>query len=153
MYCLIQNIIGWIYINLCWTSSYTPLQHHTDIAHRCCCCLRASCRCVWCLPLEDQGDTVVLQLLQGAPHRESLPGKSENEMSPWRTVEWFGPPNMRSSNREEKRGRCQLMALFSFGFNERLQKRKFSSKGVRWLPRVEHVHDSMCVQLCAGKNS
>lgn len=102
---------------------HTPPQDHIGTARRCCCCPRASSHCVWCLPLEDQGGTEAPRPPRGARHRGSPPGKSENETSPWKTVEWSGLPSRHSSDKREERVKMrQLIRLVSFNCNDTLQK-------------------------------
>lgn len=42
---------------------------------------------------------MALRPLGVARHTGSPPGKSGNEMSRWKTVEWFGPPSRHSSDK------------------------------------------------------
>lgn len=81
----------------------TPRQGHICTERHCCCCLPASSRCVWCLPLVGRGGTAALQPPQGARHRENPPGKSESEKSPWKTDEWSFPPSRHSSEGKERK--------------------------------------------------
>lgn len=108
---LITYMICYLLSNKClplsasfhWTSNtspHTPPQGHICTARHCCCCRLVFSRCVRCFLPEGRGGTAARRRPRGARRTGSPPGRSENETSPWKTVEWSGPPSRHSSDGE-----------------------------------------------------
>jgi len=93
--------------------SKSPLWRHICTARRCCCCPPISCRCAWCRrPREGRGGTAAPRTPPRGPRRRgSPPGRSGSGTSPWKTVEWSGPPGRQSSGGRRRQSEKVSMSV------------------------------------------